>query len=58
MNQHRYGAPTRCVCPECGFEKEKVLGRPCREEICPKCGNRMIRLGGMPTPPVEERHKE
>jgi peptide subunit release factor 1 (eRF1) len=31
-------APTKCVCPECGYEKEKERGDPCQSMKCPKCG--------------------
>lgn len=32
-----------CICPECGFEKTHKLGKPCRDEICPKCKTFMMR---------------
>ncbi|HIH97336.1 MAG TPA: hypothetical protein HA348_07710 [Thermoplasmata archaeon] len=30
-------APTKCVCPQCGYETEKTRGVPCRTIRCPKC---------------------
>ncbi len=38
----RAGGPTKCICPNCGYEIPHVRGRPCSMEICPKCGTRMI----------------
>ncbi len=38
----RAGGPTKCVCPNCGYEIPHARGRPCSMEICPKCGTRMI----------------
>ncbi len=34
-----------CICTGCGFEQSHRFGRPCRDEICPKCGSGMIRKG-------------
>jgi predicted DNA-binding protein (UPF0251 family) len=33
----------KCICMECGFEKNHIQGKPCREEICPGCGNPLVR---------------
>ncbi|MCW7071329.1 MAG: hypothetical protein OCU12_03205 [Methanophagales archaeon] len=30
-------APTKCVCPQCGYEAPKKRGLPCRSMKCPKC---------------------
>ncbi len=39
----RFGlAPTKCICPNCGYEMKKTRGVPCRTLKCPKCGNVMI----------------
>lgn len=32
-----------CICPVCSFEKPHRFGCPCKEEICPKCNNNMVR---------------
>ncbi|WP_220681075.1 DNA repair protein RadA [Methanofollis formosanus] len=41
--QGRRGVPPgTCVCPACGYEKPKVMGVPCRETECPKCGVPMM----------------
>ncbi|MBE0668920.1 MAG: DUF134 domain-containing protein, partial [Bacteroidales bacterium] len=32
-----------CVCPACGFEKRHEAAQPCKEEICPVCGSRLMR---------------
>ncbi len=42
MGPARAGGPAKCVCPNCGYEKEHVRGVPCSSETCPKCGTRMI----------------
>jgi predicted DNA-binding protein (UPF0251 family) len=34
-----------CVCPSCHFEKPHIYGFPCKDEICPACGNHMVRKG-------------
>ncbi len=38
----RAGGPTKCVCPNCGYEIPHVRGRPCSAETCPKCGTPMV----------------
>ena len=38
----RAGGPSKCVCPNCGYEIAHTRGRPCSMEVCPKCGARMI----------------
>lgn len=32
-----------CVCPHCGYSVSHVIGTPCYQQICPKCGSRMTR---------------
>lgn len=32
-----------CVCPSCGYSKDHAVGSPCKNEKCPKCGNRLIK---------------
>jgi predicted DNA-binding protein (UPF0251 family) len=34
-----------CICLFCGFETPHRFGCPCKDEICPECGNHMIRKG-------------
>jgi predicted DNA-binding protein (UPF0251 family) len=34
-----------CVCTNCGHEQSHHYGKPCSEEICPKCGIRMVKKG-------------
>jgi len=34
--------PTKCVCPNCGYEEAKVRGIPCRSKKCPKCGTPLM----------------
>ncbi|MBN1431822.1 MAG: hypothetical protein JW931_03525 [Methanomicrobiaceae archaeon] len=40
--QRRGNPPTACVCPQCGYEAEKIRGNPCRDQKCPKCGSIML----------------
>jgi len=39
------GPGGKCVCPKCGHIMSHVLGKPCYEVTCPKCGGeqKMIR---------------
>lgn len=30
-----------CYCPKCGYEQDHQKGKPCIEEVCPKCKGRM-----------------
>jgi hypothetical protein len=32
-----------CVCPRCGYSISHVIGTPCYQQTCPKCGSRMTR---------------
>jgi len=32
-----------CVCPQCGHKQSHVVGKPCVELTCAKCGTRMVR---------------
>ena len=41
----------QCECPTCGYQKEHRFGKPCSQEICPKCNTRMKRMGA-------QSHKE
>lgn len=31
------GPPTRCRCPNCGYEAPHIPGIPCINQKCPKC---------------------
>ena len=37
------GPEGKCVCPECGHKVSHVVGQPCNEKKCPKCGTMMTR---------------
>jgi hypothetical protein len=32
-----------CVCPACGQNVPHIVGQPCTQRTCPKCGARMVR---------------
>lgn len=32
-----------CVCPNCGYVKPHERGKPCRFEVCSRCGSHMVR---------------
>jgi len=32
-----------CVCPSCGHRVPHVVGQPCYQKKCPKCGAQMTR---------------
>ena len=32
-----------CICPKCGHKEKKVIGKPCTEMKCKKCGTLMVR---------------
>ena len=36
------GAPSKCICPQCGYEAPKKRGVPCRSMKCPKCGTPLV----------------
>ena len=52
MAQYQYGAPTHCICPQCGEKVMKTRGHPCREQVCLKCGTKMVRFDEV-KPPTE-----
>ncbi len=37
------GPGGNCVCPSCGHTISHVVGEPCYERKCPKCGTAMTR---------------
>lgn len=38
----RRGGPSKCICPNCGYEEKHVRGGRCSNKACPECGNRLI----------------
>jgi hypothetical protein len=32
-----------CTCPDCGEKIKHIIGKPCFEQKCPKCGAFMVR---------------
>jgi len=32
-----------CICPSCGYRAPHVPGTPCFQQVCPRCGGKMIR---------------
>ncbi len=34
-----------CICISCGAEQSHRFGHQCKDEICPACGNKMVRKG-------------
>ncbi|OFV66580.1 MAG: hypothetical protein SBU_000547 [Candidatus Syntrophoarchaeum butanivorans] len=43
MGGRGLGPGGECKCPSCGTTVPHKRGVPCYEEICPKCGSRMVR---------------
>jgi len=37
------GPGGNCICPNCGHKEPHIVGQPCNQKICQKCGTRMIR---------------
>jgi len=37
------GPGGNCVCPGCGHTEPHVVGQPCNQKACPKCGAQMTR---------------
>lgn len=37
------GPDGNCVCPNCGRRMPHVVGQPCYQKQCPKCGTQMTR---------------
>jgi uncharacterized protein len=35
-----------CICLSCGYETPHRFGCPCKDEICPRCGNYMVKKRG------------
>jgi len=38
-----HGPPNFCVCPVCGNQQPKIVGLPCSQNKCNKCGSLMMR---------------
>ena len=38
--------PGNCICIHCNTKIDHKQGNPCREELCPNCGKKMMREGG------------
>lgn len=45
LTDEQMQAEDRCFCPQCQFVQPHQSGRPCKEEVCPQCGNFMKRKG-------------
>jgi len=43
MGGFAVGPGGSCVCPSCGYSTSHVIGTPCYQQTCPKCGSRMTR---------------
>jgi len=39
------GGPKGCMCPRCKLCVPHTRGTPCKDMLCPKCKNPMIREG-------------
>ena len=37
------GPNGNCVCPNCNYKQPHVVGQPCNQLECPKCGKRMTK---------------
>ncbi|MBL7107084.1 MAG: hypothetical protein ISS77_05715 [Phycisphaerae bacterium] len=37
------GPGGNCVCPKCGYKEPHIVGQPCNQKTCPKCGTIMTR---------------
>ena len=37
------GPAGSCICPSCGHKMDHKSGERCIDQICPKCGSRMVR---------------
>jgi len=43
--QHKMGRVGECICPKCEARIAHRSGVPCRDEHCPQCGAKMLRVG-------------
>ena len=37
------GPGGNCICSNCGHKEPHIVGQPCNQKTCPKCGTRMTR---------------
>ena len=37
------GPGGNCLCPKCGHKEPHAAGQRCIDQVCPKCGTKMIR---------------
>lgn len=37
------GPGGNCICPNCGHKETHLVGQPCNQKTCPKCGMKMTR---------------
>ena len=37
------GPGGNCICPNCGHNEPHIVGQPCNQKICEKCGAKMTR---------------
>ncbi|MBU0472407.1 MAG: DUF134 domain-containing protein [Nanoarchaeota archaeon] len=42
--QHDSGVQKLCICLDCGFKHSVERGKPCNEQLCPKCGSLIKRV--------------
>ena len=42
-NKPGSGPEGNCVCPSCGHTEPHVAGQRCLDQVCPKCGIKMVR---------------
>lgn len=42
-NKPGSGPGGNCVCPACGQKEPHIVGKRCIDQVCPKCGTKMIR---------------
>lgn len=45
MEARGLGRGGNCICLKCGERVPHTAGVPCAEEVCPKCGAKMVREG-------------
>ncbi|PIU45061.1 MAG: ferredoxin [Ignavibacteriales bacterium CG07_land_8_20_14_0_80_59_12] len=43
--RHEMGSGGFCVCTKCGEKIPHRRGVPCQDELCPKCGTKLLREG-------------